>query len=400
MSVLLHRSRLVLAGALVLCFCRPFKVSLPASFPTDIIGPEIGRPTKKSSSQVQDTASYDAVSIEIQPPRLQKIQYGNQTAFELLQAHNNCTAQLPDRLLCGKHCDNVPPNETKLIAWCDDVCSRNSCKHYMCLLGNPPPMLPFMELHVSPPPSPNGRLIPRIIHQTWTEPLTKEKYPNWFDFQATLRQQEGYEYRFYTDEEARDTLQAHFPPEVVGAYDDILPGAFKADLFRYCVLLIYGGLYADIDVALTAPLDDWIPDDVGFVVPLDKPQGFVRDGNNQEVQLCLWNGFLAASPGHPYLAKVVENIVNAVRNRYNHVDYAHIVTCPSQLKDKEILRSAPLFGTGPCMLGVTVNQVLGRHEQSPLEVGVFSLPSVVPGMTVLLDFDENEVSFLFACILV
>jgi hypothetical protein len=36
--------------------------------------------------------------------------------------------------------------------------------------------------------------------------------------------------------------------------------------------------------------------------------------------MCLWNGFLAAAPGHPYLAKAIETVVNQVRNRFTSVD--------------------------------------------------------------------------------
>lgn len=61
----------------------------------------------------------------------------------------------------------------------------------------------------------------------------------------------------------------HFPAEVKEAYDDLIPGAFKADLFRYCVLFIYGGVYADIDVMLTSKLEVAIDDDIGFMIPLD-----------------------------------------------------------------------------------------------------------------------------------
>lgn len=46
-------------------------------------------------------------------------------------------------------------------------------------------------------------------------------------------------------------------------------GAFKADLFRYCVLLIRGGVYSDMDVLLQTNLDEAIANDVGFMTPLD-----------------------------------------------------------------------------------------------------------------------------------
>lgn len=46
-------------------------------------------------------------------------------------------------------------------------------------------------------------------------------------------------------------------------------GAFKADLFRYCVLLIRGGVYADMDVLLQTNLDNAVADDIGFMTPID-----------------------------------------------------------------------------------------------------------------------------------
>lgn len=83
------------------------------------------------------------------------------------------------------------------------------------------------------------------------------------------KQQYGWEYRFYNDDEAAEFISTHFPPEVRQAYDDLLPGAFKADLFRYCALFVYGGVYADVDVMLTSKLEVAIDDDVGFMIPQD-----------------------------------------------------------------------------------------------------------------------------------
>jgi hypothetical protein len=47
-------------------------------------------------------------------------------------------------------------------------------------------------------------------------------------------------------------------------------GAYKADLFRLCVLLIEGGIYSDVDVELTSDLDQLIEDDIGFIIPVDE----------------------------------------------------------------------------------------------------------------------------------
>lgn len=81
------------------------------------------------------------------------------------------------------------------------------------------------------------RLVPKIIHQTWFEPLTKEKYPN-FSRLAESWKKSGWEYYFYDDEAAREFLSTHFPPEVGEAYDSIIPGKFAFRVSRK----IYGSV--------------------------------------------------------------------------------------------------------------------------------------------------------------
>lgn len=83
-------------------------------------------------------------------------------------------------------------------------------------------------------------------------------------------QNSGWEYKFYDDDAITEFLSTHFPPEILEAFDAITPGAFKADLFRYCVLLIYGGIYADVDVMLEANLDVAIAGDIGFMTAFDE----------------------------------------------------------------------------------------------------------------------------------
>ncbi len=142
------------------------------------------------------------------------------------------------------------------------------CKSLCNVFVAPPPV--GKEIVVRPPKSKRDphRIIPRIIHQTWFEDIDVNKYPNTGRLVESFRQS-GWEYRFYTDDMAAAFLSTHFPPEVRQAYDDLLPGAFKADLFRYCVLLIHGGLYADVDILLESNLDAVIGPDVGFIVPYD-----------------------------------------------------------------------------------------------------------------------------------
>ena len=76
----------------------------------------------------------------------------------------------------------------------------------------------------------NAKRIPRIIHQTFFEGITYDRYPN----MQRLRNSwinSGWEYRFYSDEDARRFIVENYPERFLSAFDAIIPGAFKV---RFC----------------------------------------------------------------------------------------------------------------------------------------------------------------------
>jgi hypothetical protein len=238
------------------------------------------------------------------------------------------------------------------------------------------------------PPSSPPRLPSSCHPKTWFEPVTPEKYPNMSRLIESWKRS-GWEYHFWDDASAADFLSLHFPPEVREAYDSILPGAFKADLFRYCVLLIMGGIYSDMDVMLESNLDAAVPPDVGFMVPVDAP------GTRPDKRMCLWNGFIASAPAHPYLVRVIEHVVNNIRNRFTVVDYDRMM-CPNP-ETSVVHAFSTLFTAGPCILGLSVNEVTGRGLQQTFaegdlvagsegggEEGGSAARGGVPGRTIVL----------------
>jgi hypothetical protein len=219
------------------------------------------------------------------------------------------------------------------------------------------------------------------FQQTWFEPVTPDKYPNMSRLIESWKRS-GWEYHFWDDASAADFLSLHFPPEVREAYESIIPGAFKADLFRYCVLLIMGGIYSDMDVMLESNLDAAVPPDVGFMVPVDAP------GIRPDKRMCLWNGFIASAPAHPFLVRVIDHVVNNIRNRFTVVDYDRMM-CP--MPETSVVHAfSTLFTAGPCILGLTVNEVMGRGLQETFVEGDLVGPEEggsgmgVPGRTIIL----------------
>jgi mannosyltransferase OCH1-like enzyme len=241
------------------------------------------------------------------------------------------------------------------------------CKCFCAALCKTRPLPKFVSKQITVHHPAYGRemdrIVPRIIHQTWFEKVTKEKYPNMSRLIESWKQS-GWEYRFYDDDAIESFLQTHFPPEIFEAYNSLIPGAFKADLFRYCVLLIYGGVYADMDVLLESNLEASIPPDVGFMTPYDAP------GEAFNKRHCLWNGLIAVAPAHPFMAKAIENVVNGIRNRFTAVDTDNLLCDGSKRPELSISHAYDtLFTAGPCILGMTINAVLGRNVQETFTAG-------------------------------
>ncbi|KAH3835880.1 hypothetical protein DPMN_109248 [Dreissena polymorpha] len=59
---------------------------------------------------------------------------------------------------------------------------------------------------------------------------------------------------FWTDETARQLIQAMYPDFIV-VWDNYRNNVNKADALRYCVLYEFGGIYADLDFECLRPLD-------------------------------------------------------------------------------------------------------------------------------------------------
>lgn len=96
---------------------------------------------------------------------------------------------------------------------------------------------------------------PKQIHMTYPN---KAKIPDYV-YQNLDRYARGYSYKIYDDTDCLEFLGKYFEPIVTETYHN-LAGAHRADLFRYCVLYVQGGVYLDIKTELIRPLDEVFTD--------------------------------------------------------------------------------------------------------------------------------------------
>lgn len=143
--------------------------------------------------------------------------------------------------------------------------------------------------------------IPKRIIQTYFCRDVPERMYN-----ATLTFKElnpDYEYIFYDDHRAREFLKENFDKNVLEAFDLLIPGAYKADLFRICELYINGGYYADIFMENLKPLSYFDKYDVDCIL--------VRDCDNKSI----YNAFMACIPGENFIKHLIDKTVENVLNK-------------------------------------------------------------------------------------
>lgn len=96
-------------------------------------------------------------------------------------------------------------------------------------------------------------MIPKIIHQTF---FSKEKVPQKV-YDNIRKYAPEYEHRVYDDTDCINFLTEHYTEDHVKRFKFLKQGAHKADLFRYCVLYKFGGVYLDIKTQLIEPMGDY-----------------------------------------------------------------------------------------------------------------------------------------------
>jgi hypothetical protein len=97
-----------------------------------------------------------------------------------------------------------------------------------------------------------------------------------------------------------DFFNENFQPSVAALFNSLKKGAHKADLFRYAMLYINGGLYLDIKTELIAPLD-WVFADKTSVF-------FVRSNISRKT---MYNGIIAGPSRQHLFLEMVKFMVDA-----------------------------------------------------------------------------------------
>uniref|UniRef100_A0A6C0LKN0 Glycosyltransferase n=1 Tax=viral metagenome TaxID=1070528 RepID=A0A6C0LKN0_9ZZZZ len=176
--------------------------------------------------------------------------------------------------------------------------------------------------------------------------IKKNVYLTWgtLDFSDELKEnintlkERNPEFKFhiYDDKMCRDFIAKHFSKNVLFAYDNLIPGAYKADLWRYCILFMNGGIYMDIKLCTIPPFKLIDVADGEYLVS-DRPPNTI------------YNAFMVCKPHNLLLKCAISKIIYNVKNKVYGTD--------------------PLDPTGPRLLGTlmtTLNRVKKKNIKCQL----------------------------------
>ncbi len=152
-------------------------------------------------------------------------------------------------------------------------------------------------------------LIPKIIHQTWK--VTRLDRQQQADVDTWTGLNKGYIHKLWTDEDMLEFFQTSMPG-YLATFQALTAIAERVDFFRYCLLYVFGGVYADLDTECLRPLAEYVPTDAEAVVGLETVFGSEPDESSL---YCQWT--LASRPGHPLFKAMIEDIVANANTVYS-----------------------------------------------------------------------------------
>jgi mannosyltransferase OCH1-like enzyme len=151
---------------------------------------------------------------------------------------------------------------------------------------------------------------------------------------SLLKSNPEFDYYLYSDEKSAEYIRENFDEDVIYAFETLKPGAFKSDLWRYCVLYKTGGVYIDIKYNTVDTLVSLLE---------NTPSIFVKDRDFFGNLKCVYNGLMTSPPENEIFKHCIDDVVrNCKLKLYN---------------------TTAVDVTGPCVLG----RMLAKYEPETLK---------------------------------
>jgi len=195
-------------------------------------------------------------------------------------------------------------------------------------------------------------MIPKKLHFTFKSSNLPPEYQD--NLRIWRKYCHDWDIYFYSDEHILSFFEIHFPQYL----DDVkkIKGAVLADVFRYGVIYIFGGVYSYIDTVPVKPIpDDWLLKEcvMGYEYQPSKFECWDHKFFKKDT-LCQWT-FLA-KPKHPLLKDALDKSIQNLREK--NYKLTSIV---------DVLRA-----TGPILFTEVAEKYFDNPNTHLLDIQIFS----------------------------
>ena len=174
--------------------------------------------------------------------------------------------------------------------------------------------------------------VPRVLHRIWECSSIPDRYSApLFSWESRTS---GFVVFLWTNELRQRFILEYLGERELMLYNRLIPGSYRADLFKYIVSHFIGGIYSDLDATLLVDLDTFF-NYTGITVAIDLHPSRLLPG-----------ALLITPPGHMLFLCAMGEVFDHSENKKYFGDNA----------------DGSLDVTGPGVLGECVRHVLGKDE--------------------------------------
>lgn len=164
-------------------------------------------------------------------------------------------------------------------------------------------------------------MIPRIIHQTWSDNLLPSIISDIRETNINLLKSKGYEFKFWTDKDIRMLIDEHYP-DFSYIYNLSKTGVQRGDISRIILVYHFGGIYIDLDVLILRDFDEIIDMNTDMFYITYEPSGQTLALYNSNKYIC--NAFFASNKNNIFVNKLLRCIPDTIKkygvNIFNKFD--------------------------------------------------------------------------------
>jgi hypothetical protein len=203
--------------------------------------------------------------------------------------------------------------------------------------------------------------LPKLVHFT-VKDKNKLKPHQVVSMASWAKHNPGHSIMLFDDSDIHLFMTTYFP-ELLSTFDGLDSQVERTDMWRYLVLCIFGGVYADSDVVSARPLSDWVQD-AGLLTGIENVftsfEEAKRRTYTRQVQMVQWA--IAAKRGHPVVCRMGEYVKHHVAKEQS-----------GEFFDPD-RNHAILERTGPGIWSSSVHDYIMEHG--------YNITDVVAGMKV------------------